>query len=293
MIDPVDLEQIKGHAEFTVEAVKEREKVTDHDVAAFVDVISSAVPGDAGRWLHYGLTSSDVLDTALALQLKQAGRVIDDGAADADRRAGRSRARVPRHALRRPHARRPRRADDLRPAPGGLRLRGPPLARAAGRRLRAGRGRQALRRGRHLLGARARGRARGARKARPEQRAGRDPGDPARPPRGAAVGDRAGRRFARAARDGDSSPAAHRGARGPGAVPRGPEGLQRDAAQAQPDRLGAHHRAGARAARQRPGRARERRALARARHLALVGRAHRAARLDRRCSTTCSRWRCA
>jgi adenylosuccinate lyase len=82
VIETADLEQIKGNAEFTVEAVKEREKVTDHDVAAFVDVVASSVPGDAGRWLHYGLTSSDVLDTALALQLKQAGRIIDDGAAE-------------------------------------------------------------------------------------------------------------------------------------------------------------------------------------------------------------------
>ncbi len=52
--------------------MKEREKVTDHDVAAFVDVVADSV-GDAGRWVHHGLTSSDVLDTALALQIAQAG----------------------------------------------------------------------------------------------------------------------------------------------------------------------------------------------------------------------------
>ena len=44
--------------------MKEREKVTDHDVAAFVDVVAGSV-GEAGRWVHHGLTSSDVLDTAL------------------------------------------------------------------------------------------------------------------------------------------------------------------------------------------------------------------------------------
>src|SRR4051812_1228720 len=66
-------------AAFTVEAVEERERVTDHDVAAFVDVVASSV-GEHGRWIHYGLTSSDVLDTALALQLRAAGEVLLGGA---------------------------------------------------------------------------------------------------------------------------------------------------------------------------------------------------------------------
>jgi adenylosuccinate lyase len=66
-------------ASFTVEAVDERELVTEHDVAAFVDVLAASV-GEAGRWIHFGLTSSDVLDTALALQLRAAGEVIVPGA---------------------------------------------------------------------------------------------------------------------------------------------------------------------------------------------------------------------
>src|SRR3954454_22821146 len=69
-----DLEGIRS-ATFTVEAVKERETVTDHDVAAFVDLLSASA-GSGGRWIHYGLTSSDVLDTALALQLRRAGEII-------------------------------------------------------------------------------------------------------------------------------------------------------------------------------------------------------------------------
>jgi adenylosuccinate lyase len=73
-----DLESIRA-ATFTVEAVKEREAVTDHDVAAFVDVLSESA-GPAGRWIHFGLTSSDVLDTALGLQLKRAGEPILAGA---------------------------------------------------------------------------------------------------------------------------------------------------------------------------------------------------------------------
>jgi adenylosuccinate lyase len=75
---PVDIEAIRA-ATFTVEAVKEREQVTDHDVAAFVDVLAESA-GPAGRWIHFGLTSSDVLDTALALQLREAGEVILPGA---------------------------------------------------------------------------------------------------------------------------------------------------------------------------------------------------------------------
>jgi adenylosuccinate lyase len=65
----------RERAAFTVEAVEERERVTDHDVAAFVDVVASSV-GEHGRWIHYGLTSSDVLDTALALQLRAAGEIV-------------------------------------------------------------------------------------------------------------------------------------------------------------------------------------------------------------------------
>ena len=65
----------RGRAAFTVEAVDEREKVTDHDVAAFVDVVAASV-GEHGRWIHYGLTSSDVLDTALAVQLQRAGEIV-------------------------------------------------------------------------------------------------------------------------------------------------------------------------------------------------------------------------
>jgi adenylosuccinate lyase len=70
-----------AQASFTVEAVAERERVTDHDVAAFVDVLAASA-GPSGRWIHFGLTSSDVLDTALALQLKAAGEVILPGAAE-------------------------------------------------------------------------------------------------------------------------------------------------------------------------------------------------------------------
>src|SRR3954467_14611585 len=99
---PEELEAIRA-ATFTVEAVKEREAVTDHDVAAFVDVLSASA-GGAGRWIHYGLTSSDVLDTALALQLRKAGDIVVAGArAFRDALAEQARAHVDTVCVGRTH----------------------------------------------------------------------------------------------------------------------------------------------------------------------------------------------
>ena len=75
-----DARACRERGSFDVAAVAERERVTGHDIAAFVDVASASI-GEAGRWLHYGLTSSDVLDTALALQLREAGEILVSGAA--------------------------------------------------------------------------------------------------------------------------------------------------------------------------------------------------------------------
>jgi adenylosuccinate lyase len=69
-----ELDAIRA-ARFTVEAIADRERVTDHDTAAFVDVLSASA-GPAGRWIHHGLTSSDVLDTGLALQLRRVGEIV-------------------------------------------------------------------------------------------------------------------------------------------------------------------------------------------------------------------------
>src|SRR6478735_10119942 len=62
----------------TPERVAEIELTTDHDLAAFVDAVAEKL-GPEGRWVHYGLTSSDVVDTALALQIRDAGGLIVDG----------------------------------------------------------------------------------------------------------------------------------------------------------------------------------------------------------------------
>jgi adenylosuccinate lyase len=74
-----DVAEIRAHAvPPTPERVAEIERVTDHDVAAFVDAVAEQL-GAAGRWVHYGLTSSDVVDSALSLQIQAAGRLVLDG----------------------------------------------------------------------------------------------------------------------------------------------------------------------------------------------------------------------
>ena len=59
----------------TPEQVEERERVTDHDLAAFVDLLGSAME-EGGEWVHYGLTSSDVLDTAAGVIMSKAGAIL-------------------------------------------------------------------------------------------------------------------------------------------------------------------------------------------------------------------------
>ena len=71
VVPDADAREIRATASFDAERVAEVERVTRHDVAAFVQVVAASV-GPAGRWVHYGLTSSDVLDTGLALQLLDA-----------------------------------------------------------------------------------------------------------------------------------------------------------------------------------------------------------------------------
>ncbi len=75
-IPAADVATIRANAKVpTAARVAEIELVTDHDLAAFVDAVSEQL-GPEGRWVHYGLTSSDVVDTALSMQLVDAGRLI-------------------------------------------------------------------------------------------------------------------------------------------------------------------------------------------------------------------------
>ncbi len=79
VVPATDAVACRERASFSVEAVEERERTTNHDVAAFVDVVAASI-GPEGRWIHYGLTSSDVLDTALATQIAAAGEIVVAGA---------------------------------------------------------------------------------------------------------------------------------------------------------------------------------------------------------------------
>jgi adenylosuccinate lyase len=71
------VEEIRARASFTVERIREIEKTTDHDVIAFTTALAESI-GEAARFVHYGLTSSDVVDTANALLLRDAcGLLLD------------------------------------------------------------------------------------------------------------------------------------------------------------------------------------------------------------------------
>lgn len=73
--------EIEARASVDVDRIDELEKITDHDVVAFVRQVAETV-GESGRYLHYGLTSSDVIDTSLALQCRAAGALLDAALAE-------------------------------------------------------------------------------------------------------------------------------------------------------------------------------------------------------------------
>ena len=67
--------KVRKKANFSLKRIQEIEKTVQHDVIAFLTNLAEHV-GPAGRYVHFGLTSSDILDTALALQLKEASQVL-------------------------------------------------------------------------------------------------------------------------------------------------------------------------------------------------------------------------
>src|SRR5437762_938899 len=77
-IPRADAVEIRKRASFSIQEIAEIEKRTNHDVIAFLENVAESV-GPAARWIHQGLTSSDILDTTLALQLNEsAGILLDD-----------------------------------------------------------------------------------------------------------------------------------------------------------------------------------------------------------------------
>jgi adenylosuccinate lyase len=75
IIPDVDYKIITEKASFDAKRIDDVEKVTKHDIIAFLSVVAENV-GEPSRWIHYGMTSSDVLDTATSLQCREAGDLI-------------------------------------------------------------------------------------------------------------------------------------------------------------------------------------------------------------------------
>jgi adenylosuccinate lyase len=76
-IPRADAEEIRRRARFSIEEIAEIERRTNHDVIAFLENVAASV-GPAARWMHQGLTSSDILDTTLAVQMTEAARILSD-----------------------------------------------------------------------------------------------------------------------------------------------------------------------------------------------------------------------
>jgi adenylosuccinate lyase len=72
-----DAAEIRKRARFSIPEIAEIEKRTNHDVIAFLENIAASV-GPAARWIHQGLTSSDILDTALSVQLSESAKLLAD-----------------------------------------------------------------------------------------------------------------------------------------------------------------------------------------------------------------------
>src|SRR5712692_3493901 len=76
-----DAAEVRKRARFSIPEILENEKRTNHDVIAFLENVATSV-GPAARWIHQGLTSSDILDTTLAVQLTEASRILADDLKD-------------------------------------------------------------------------------------------------------------------------------------------------------------------------------------------------------------------
>src|ERR1041385_1867573 len=70
-----DAAEIRKKARFSIPEILQIEKRTNHDVIAFLENVAASV-GPAARWIHQGLTSSDILDTTLAVQMRDSARIL-------------------------------------------------------------------------------------------------------------------------------------------------------------------------------------------------------------------------
>ena len=164
--------ELRARAAFDIARIDEIEQVTQHDVIAFTTAVAEKA-GPSARWLHFGLTSSDVVDTAQALQMREACGLIVKGIAglmEAVRERAEEHRRTPMigrtHGV---HAE----PMTLRRQAGALVRRAAARSRSRAARPRHRLGRQDVRRGRHLRASRSVDRGAGLRAARPRAGAGR------------------------------------------------------------------------------------------------------------------------
>ena len=262
---------------FDVARIDEIEREVKHDVIAFLTHLAEIVGPDA-RFVHQGMTSSDVLDTCFNVQLSRAADIL---IADVDKVLAALKRRAFEHKMTptigRSHG------IHAEPTTFGLKLAFAyaEFSRAARTPDRGAQGSRDLRDlglGRNLCADRSAGRGTRRQGDGARGRAGLDANHPARPPCDVFRDARRHRLLGRAPRHRNPPSAAHRGAGSRGIFFRGPEGLLLDAAQAQPGADGKPHRPVADGARLCDAGDGERRAVARARHLALLGRTHAGAR---------------
>ena len=227
-------ERASGKAACDVSRILAIEAKTHHDVAAFVDQVAACL-GEDGRYFHFGLTSSDVLDTALGLRLKEAADLL---LADLDELLAVLKDRAYEFKdlpmVGRTHG------VHAEPITLGLKF-ALWYAEFQRQRVRAAggpgdhRGGQALRRGGHLRPPAPGGGGQDLRPPGAYARGHFHPDHPAGPPRRIFPHPGPDRRQRRKGGPGDPPPAAHRGAGGGGILRRRPEGLFGHAPQAQPD----------------------------------------------------------
>src|SRR5437879_10603338 len=76
LVPKKDLAQMKARAAFNIDRCKELERTLNHDVIAFTTNVAENIGAPASRWLHFGLTSSDIVDTAFAVQMVQSADIL-------------------------------------------------------------------------------------------------------------------------------------------------------------------------------------------------------------------------
>ena len=278
---------IESRARVDVDRIAEIEKTTDHDVIAFVAQVAETV-GEEGRFLHLGLTSSDVVDTGLALQLQAAGRrLVEDADALIAALVARAKAEAGTVMMGRTHS------VHAEPTTMGMKIAGWAFEIARDRvRLAAAADDAATGKISGPVGTYSHLEPDLEEEVLAALGLHRDPISTQIVQR-----DRHAALIAAIAITGGSleriatespEPPAHRDRRADGAVPRRPEGLERDAPQAQPDPVRADRGHGPAAARLRGRGDGEPAALARARHQPLVAPSACCCPTRRSCSTTCS-----